>query len=440
MATLYALKKETYLAGRYHIQSVIGQGGFGITYIAYDDLKSKLCAIKEYFPREIAKRDFDEKYVMPTNEDNQTLYDHGLKRFLEEADVLWKLQNVESVVCVYDKFEENDTGYYVMEYIDGVTLKKLVKEKGKLGIKIANRVLLDVGTALIQVHEQNIFHRDIKPDNIMIDTKGNIKLIDFGNAKHIERNSKEEQLSVLLTPGFAPFEQYSSKSIQGAFTDVYSLAATVYYMLTGNIPPNSNDRLLSGEKLKFNDDGIPDYIQNAINSAMRVNYKERTQSVYEFLKNMRLLNETAFSSKCKKNGGMSKQVGLQNDAMPSVRQNDKQVNIVSQKKVATPYIDIISGDNAGSKIYLPLDHGVLIGRTKNYAQIVFKQDEYISKKHCEVYYDSIEDSIYITDLSVNGTWVNGYRLETNQIYRIKNDSTVIMANQICSFKVGVMYQ
>lgn len=132
MNITYALGKGTYLSNRYRIDEIIGQGGFGITYVAYDEAEGKKCAVKEYFPRDSAVRLSNGKEVKTVSDEKIEIFNHGLTRFMEEADVLWKLQGVESVVSVYDRFKENGTGYYVMEYVDGVTLKKLVRENGKL--------------------------------------------------------------------------------------------------------------------------------------------------------------------------------------------------------------------------------------------------------------------------------------------------------------------
>lgn len=142
----------------------------------------------------------------------------------------------------------------------------------------------------------------------MVDSTGVIKLIDFGNAKNIKRQSGNEQLSVMLTPGFAPFEQYSSKSEQGTFTDVYSLAATIYYLLTGKMLLNPNERLLSSEDIVLNDEDIPEYVTDALYKALRVNYKERTQTIYEFLSDMRLINETVYSHDDNQNADILKRI------------------------------------------------------------------------------------------------------------------------------------
>lgn len=271
----------------------------------------------------------------------------------------------------------------------------------------------------------------------MVDSTGVIKLIDFGNAKNIKRQSGNEQLSVMLTPGFAPFEQYSSKSEQGTFTDVYSLAATVYYLLTGKMLLNPNERLLSSEDIVLDDEDIPEYVTDALYKALRVNYKERTQTIYEFLSDMRLINETVYSHDDNQNADILKK-NNENKANGIHAVTDNLIS-ATHGRIPHPYIVIISGDNEGTTIDIPLDRGVIVGRTKNYAQIIFKQDEFISKKHCEVYYDSLEDLIYITDLSTNGTWVNGYKLNPNQVYSVDKGSVVTLANQKCSFKVGVTY-
>ena len=152
---------------------------------------------------------------------------------------------------------------------------------------------------------------------------------------------------------------------------------------------------------------------------------------------MRLINETVYSHDDNQNADFLKK-NNENKANGIHAITDNLIS-ATHGRIPHPYIVIISGDNEGTTIDIPLDRGVIVGRTKNYAQIIFKQDEFISKKHCEVYYDSLEDLIYITDLSTNGTWVNGYKLNPNQVYSVDKGSVVTLANQKCSFKVGVTY-
>jgi len=447
-------------------------GGFGITYEATDTVKNCRCAVKEYVPRDLSMRTENRMTLVPTSNSKKELYQHGMKRFLEEAQTLEKLNYVESVVSVYDSFYENGTCYFVMEYVDGCTLNKLIKSQhGRLGYKYIAEIFCDVGTALMQVHSLNIFHRDISPDNIMLNSRGQVKLIDFGNAKNIVRKD-DNTLSVILKPGFAPPEQYSSKSVQGTFTDVYALASTMYYTITGKRVPDAVERYKNGGIWRVEIEGYPDYLSAALDKALKLNYKERTQTVETFLKEMHLLQYTENLS----DRSGTKEVSQESKGLDKYRAEIKKINNIpgrsvppidnqrpslqmssipvfneyliqnspmykNQKKlVQKPYMYILSGDNVGRTIMLPVNSGVIVGRAGNLAQIVFTQDRYISKQHCEIYYDSLNKSFYIRDLSTNGTWVNGARLIKQQVSIVPNGSNVVLANKICSFKVGVMYE
>lgn len=431
-----ALQKNTYLSGRYGIIRVLGMGGFGITYEAKDYIKNIRCSIKEYVPRDISVRSQNHTTLVPTSSSKKELYDHGMKRFIEEAKTLEQLNYVESVVSVYDFFYENGTCYFVMEYVDGCTLSKLVKaQNGKLDYKYIQEIFYDVGTALMQVHSLNIFHRDISPDNIMINSKGQVKLIDFGNAKNIVRKN-DNTLSVILKPGFAPPEQYSSKSIQGTFTDVYAMASTMYYTMTGKRVPDAIERYKNSDNLQLKLEGFPDYISVAMDKALKLNYKERTQTIEEFLQDLHWIQHTESLSA----DGLNKeyQKKLEKQALEKYRQSIQMMQSKKQEVQLKPYLQILTGDNAGQTIMLPLNSGVIVGRANNLAQIVFLQDKYVSKKHCEVYYDSLNKTFYIEDFSTNGTWINGFRLNKNQVYTVSNGSVVVLANKVCSFKVGVV--
>lgn len=432
--TTFALKAGEYIKNRYVIKKVIGRGGFGFTYEAYDEANGSRCAVKEYYPRDIALRLPDGKTLYQMADSVEEVYNHGKKRFLEEAQVLWKLQDVQSVVSVYDYFEENNTCYFAMEFIDGVDLKKLIKSTGKLDFEYVRAIFFDVGTGLIQVHNMGVFHRDIKPDNIMITTTGKAKLIDFGNAKSI-KSDNDEEYSVMLTPKFAPPEQYKKKSAQGPWTDVYAFASTMFYAMTGNMVPDPMERYTSGERINLEQIGFPDYVSDAINGALKLNYKERTQTIYELLLELKWFSDGG-NTRTRITDDDPNVVINDNDPLPKVEPPIKSIH----GRVPHPYAVIVSGDNKGSTVRLPVNRAVIVGRTRNYAQIIFEQDEFISKKHCEIYYDSIEDALYVTDYSTNGTWVNGYRLNRNQVYSVEKGSVIVLANQKCSFKVGVMYQ
>lgn len=446
-----ALAEGLYLRERYVIKGILGRGGFGFTYEAYDEAEGKKCAIKEYFPKDAAMRLPDKRTLYQMSDAAEANYRDGMIRFNEEAQVLWKLQGVQSVVSVYDYFNENNTCYFVMDFIDGVTLKQLVKENGKLDYNVVKAIFFDVGTGLIQVHSMGVFHRDIKPDNIMLEAStGRAKIIDFGNAENIKRESGQEHYR-MLTEYFAPPEQYKADSEQGTFTDVYAFASTIFYALTGNYLPKPQDRYESGENINLEQVGFPKKVSDALNKALRLDYKERTQTIYELLIELNWFagsdtidiggkiegpGEGARGDKDwkgqylddKEKGGQKEGPKIKKDPPPPPPRHPH------------PYIVIVTGDNAGTTVDIPVDRGLVVGRTRNYAQVIFEQDEFISKKHCEVYYDSIEDALYVTDYSTNGTWVNGYRLNRNQVYAVEKGSMVVLANQKCSFKVGVTYQ
>lgn len=458
-----ALAEGLYLRERYVIKGILGRGGFGFTYEAYDEAEGKKCAIKEYFPKDAAMRLPDKRTLYQMSDAAEANYRDGMIRFNEEAQVLWKLQGVQSVVSVYDYFNENNTCYFVMDFIDGVTLKQLVKENGKLDYNVVKAIFLDVGTGLIQVHSMGVFHRDIKPDNIMLEAAtGRAKIIDFGNAENIKRESGQEHYR-MLTEYFAPPEQYRADSEQGTFTDVYAFASTIFYALTGNYLPKPQDRYESGENINLEQVGFPKKVSDALNKALKLDYKERTQTIYELLIELNWFADGGYTIEFReppekkneetgegnrKTEGWKTPYGGGNGSgdqkkEPEVIKDPPKLPLTPPPKPPRhphPYIVIVSGDNAGTTVDIPLDRGLVVGRTRNYAQVIFEQDEFISKKHCEVYYDSIEDALYVTDYSTNGTWVNGYRLNRNQVYAVEKGSMVVLANQKCSFKVGVTYQ
>lgn len=224
--------------GRYQLGAVIGRGGFGITYAAWDYVLSQPVAVKEYFPRNICKRDIYEGDEVVAETKQEELFQIGQLRFSREARVLSTLQSIKNVVAVLDWFEDNNTAYIVMEYVRGITLGKYVQEH-KVEPQKLIAMMRELIDALIHVHAQGIIHRDISPDNIMLQDDGTLKLIDFGAASSEERRAQGKDQTVIYNRKFAPPEQYGEEGAQGPWTDVYALSTTLYYLICGKLPTES---------------------------------------------------------------------------------------------------------------------------------------------------------------------------------------------------------
>ena len=285
----YALKAGSILNGRYTVGRVLGQGGFGITYIAQDYYQAGQCvAIKEYFPSEFAGREGNTSNVIVHSVDQQENYDYGKEKFLEEAKTLAAFNGDEHIVRIYSYFEENNTAYFTMEYVEGLALDKyMAQQGGRLSCEEADRLILPLMDSLGKIHAKGIVHRDIAPDNIIITKDGTAKLIDFGAARY-STGEKSKSLDVILKHGFAPKEQYLRRGRQGPFTDVYALAATYYYAITGKVPPEAIERIDEDSLIPPSSLGIriPEKTEDALFKAMEINAADRYQNMGEFYQAM----------------------------------------------------------------------------------------------------------------------------------------------------------
>lgn len=282
-----ALPLGTLLNGRYMLGKVLGVGGFGITYLGYDLTLDIKVAIKEYMPSSIATRNSDRYNVTLTGRTEDD-YRQGMENFLEEAKILAKLQNTPNIVSVQNYFKENNTAYFVMEYIDGMSLKDyLADQGGKFPYVQALAILEPIMEALVQVHALNLLHRDISPDNIYITSRGESRLLDFGAARFALGDGKS--VSVILKHGYAPEEQYSSHGNQGPWTDVYAMGATFYRCITGMLPPDSVERIRVDALKAPSELGIiiPRHIEQAILKALAVKTEDRFPNMGALLRALR---------------------------------------------------------------------------------------------------------------------------------------------------------
>ena len=285
---LHCLRKGTRLIGRYTIEGVLGQGGFGITYLGMDELHEKPVAIKEFFPQGIVTRNIEyQDTVTVTFVGEKDNYEKGKERFLKEARTMAKFSKDKGIVKALDFFEINNTAYIVMEYLEGVTLKQYLAENKRIDAEDLVELLVPLIEALDEIHSQGLIHRDISPDNIMVLPDGRIKLMDFGAARDYTEFG-EKSLSIVLKPGYAPPEQYQTHGVQGPWTDIYALCATMYKCITGENPPDAIERVMDDHLKKISAFGIPvlPQIEEAIIKGMSVAANDRYQNVGDFCEDL----------------------------------------------------------------------------------------------------------------------------------------------------------
>ena len=287
------------LEGKYLVGKSIGEGGFGITYIGMDLNLEMRVAIKEYYPNGCAIRDTSGNSctVQSYSGEAQTFFETGREKFINEAKILAKCIDLPEIVTVKDFFKENHTAYIVMEFLEGQTLKAYLKERGgRISATETLNMMKPLIRSLGQVHKMNLIHRDISPDNIMITTNYEVKILDFGGARDFG-SARGRSMSIMLKPGYAPEEQYRTHGEQGPWTDVYALCATMYRCITGQIPPESMERTYQDHLRPVTDfqPDCPREVNFAICKGLSVYKDDRWQSMeelYDCLYNGREVTES----------------------------------------------------------------------------------------------------------------------------------------------------
>ncbi len=282
------LKPGTILDSKYLIGRALGQGGFGITYIGRHTQLTKRVAIKEYFPNRVVRgRSNDMEVTVRSDGESTRLFSLGLQQFREEGRRIVQYSHP-NIVRAIDYFEANSTAYLVMEYVDGGSLEQLLRSRGgRLSTRIAFEIMLPVMDGLREVHESGYLHRDVKPANIYLSSSGQAILLDFGAAREA-LGEETLSLSVMLTPGYAPPEQYSRRGKQGPWSDIYACAATLYRCLCGEPPPDALERMHPREPAavpalsSYRELEISPKVNSAIMSALSLEPKKRPQTMWEF--------------------------------------------------------------------------------------------------------------------------------------------------------------
>src|SRR5579875_502510 len=282
-----ALPPRTLLnGGRYQLGPVLGQGCFGITYRAVDRRAARLVAIKEFFPEGSVRQG---STLLPPASLGPEGFVQERAAFIREASILARFRRP-GIVAVYEVFRENGTAYMVMQYVAGKTLAQLLRERGgPLPVADAVRYVLAVADALGTIHEQHVLHRDVKPGNIIVTPDDEAVLIDFGAARSFDRYQRTSVMTAIGTPGYAPLEQWGSSNRFGPASDVYALAATLYHLLTGRMPPAAADRALQETLIPPRDlnPDVPPALSDAVVAALAVHMDARPQSMAQLARSLR---------------------------------------------------------------------------------------------------------------------------------------------------------
>lgn len=275
-----ALPVETVLNGRYVVGKVLGKGGFGITYLAYDIRTQTKKAIKEFFPNDVVFRAAGQTVVSVCSREKIPLFQTGAEKFYNEARMLAEFNGYPNIISVDEFFYENGTVYFSMEYLDGMDFRKyLLANKGKVKQEVATYILAEIAKALSYVHAKGVLHRDIAPDNIYLCYDGRIKLIDFGSARKY-MDDQNAGLSVLIKRGYAPFEQYQRAGNQGAWTDIYALGATIYNAVSGVMLPDAAKRMV-GAPVTYQQELFSLGLASIIDKMIKPDIAERYQNTEE---------------------------------------------------------------------------------------------------------------------------------------------------------------
>lgn len=281
------------LKNRYIVGVALGVGGFGITYKCLDTKIGGICAIKEYFPANFALRTNTTKFVSVA-EQNLGRYNKIMNRFMEEAELVQSLHH-RNIITIYDSFFENNTAYYVMEYCDGVDLRRYTNNfSRRLEYDEGMNLLYQIMNGLEYIHSKGILHRDIAPDNIYVTKNNSVKILDFGSARN-EMDQLNRELSVIVKVGYAPIEQYGGQGKQGPYTDIYALGATFYHLFTAKLPIESTQRVAEDTLEEFSRlrPDLPDNLKYCIEKSMEITTAKRISNIAEMKSILGLKNTSA---------------------------------------------------------------------------------------------------------------------------------------------------
>ena len=387
--------------GRYYMGRVLGHGGFGVTYLAWDSRSRARVAIKELFPSGSVTRNQNDCTVHVTK-GRESYYQHVRARFKEEAQTIANLRAHPEIIKVYDLFETLGTVYYVMEYLEGEDLSGLLKRHGNaISWQHLEKPIWETIQSLRVLHGHGLIHRDISPDNIFVQQQGETKLIDFGSVRHY----KNDHFTTIFKDSFAPTEMFLTNGYQGAWTDTFSLSATLYYMLgKGKLPAKAPDRVAS-QQLNGADSLVPldrlspsapSYVVGAVMQGLSLNIDQRFKDAD----------------------------AIQRALFP---------NIAAHSRSTAHGIVCVRGQYRGKKFALPQERVVMLGRGKSGNMIAYPDNPQLSKgisrRHCAFYVDG-KGVLYIQDQNSRyGTYLNGKRLAPSVWYQVTGRQAIAVGDE-----------
>lgn len=420
---------EGYILGeRYAIERVLGEGGFGITYRASDLIEGKSCCIKEYFPSGQCCRLPDES-IRPASPDAAEQFKAGADKYLQEYSALLRLKEFPEVVDVYDLLKINGTLYIVMELLAGTDLNE--RRKAKNPAMTAGEALSYVASlaaAFDRIHKKtSIIHCDISPENVIVTRDGRLKIIDFGASQFTRINHSTYKVFKQFRPDYAPPEQYSFKVEMGTFTDVYSLASTGYYLISGRSIPKVSERKKGNayQPLSALGLGIPQCVSDAFDHALEMDIGRRTKTMAAFLAEMQDTSGQAVQPGKAVPSGQA--VSLGKAVSPEKAGNEQK----------TVYIRVTHGSCKNMQWNLPPDMELVIGRVKEKANIVIPEPPSISRAHCVIRYNSGDHRVMLRDISQNGVSINGTRIPRDRIVFAELPFQMELANGDCRLRIGM---
>lgn len=448
---------------KYLLGKKLGQGGFGITYLAKNMKTGVRCCIKEYYPAKLIRERKPDGTIILKEDADPAEYLDGLQRFMEEAQTLQELRDNVSVVDVLERFEENGTAYFVMELIEGCNLRAFKREHTEQQtLKMALQMLLLIGSALAEVHRFGMIHGDISPENILISQDGEIKLIDFGAARSFRHGEPKQGQKIYLKPNYAPYEQYTIKPIQGPWTDIYALAATFYYIVSGQKMLDAMSRLKGQNYTPLYQlvPAISFELSAVIDRALAFDYHDRYRSMMEFL---HALEKTVRPSDYNIDLGalMPKTHVIKVPPPESIHSDsshseEKEICAVSaqpeprglaawfrrkSRKLAYLELTIDYKDSSHCvsrrRWMIEPNRVTMIGRSTT-SNVLMPVDNGISREHCEITYNEKERSVVLKDVSKYGTYLaNGARMDKGRLYTLKDGETFYVLSPKYMFRVVI---